>query len=413
MNVNVEIVGQSTAHAYLTWTSYQGRLTPQNFAGSTIGVQLRSGGSGAGKVVFSKTPNGRFTTSLSVSVADGTVSKFFVAGHFPNASSSDGDVSIECSNSATGAFLGKRSATVRIRRNANTLSTTERDKFVSAMAQLNNQGLGLFQAFRETHTAIADPEAHHNYGFLPWHRCYLLDLERALQAIDPFVTLPYWRFDQLAPNLFSPSFLGVPFAPSNPLSNWATDGTIPLVNRTPLFNTATQPASGVPGFPVINETTTIGLGTQFLAFRTMEGSPHGAAHVSFNGFIDNPATAPKDPLFFLLHCNVDRLWAKWQWLNKRFDKSQSASFPAQGAAGTVGARRVGHNLLDTMWPWNGVITSPRPGSAPRTPFPASSLFTSPSAKPTVGQMIDFQGNVTPSDRLGFDYDDVPFDPTVV
>ena len=45
--------------------------------------------------------------------------------------------------------------------------------------------------------------------FLPWHRAYLLDLERELQAIDPSVALPYWRFDQPAPNLFTPEFLGV------------------------------------------------------------------------------------------------------------------------------------------------------------------------------------------------------------
>jgi len=25
-----------------------------------------------------------------------------------------------------------------------------------------------------------------------------------------------------------------------------------------------------------------------------------------------PGTSPNDPLFFLNHCNVDRLWANWQ-----------------------------------------------------------------------------------------------------
>jgi hypothetical protein len=28
---------------------------------------------------------------------------------------------------------------------------------------------------------------------------------------------------------------------------------------------------------------------------------------------------PKDPLFFMLHSNVDRLWALWQWINRRTD----------------------------------------------------------------------------------------------
>jgi hypothetical protein len=55
-----------------------------------------------------------------------------------------------------------------------------------------------------------------------------------------------------------------------------------------------------------------GIGTQFARFRRMEGAPHGFAHTSFDGPVNNPPTAPKDPLFFLLHVNVDRLWAFWE-----------------------------------------------------------------------------------------------------
>ena len=40
---------------------------------------------------------------------------------------------------------------------------------------------------------------------------------------------------------------------------------------------------------------------------------------------------------------------------------------------------------------------------------APSLLTSaPGLKPTVGAMIDYQGVLTPSTRIGADYDDVPF-----
>jgi tyrosinase len=46
------------------------------------------------------------------------------------------------------------------------------------------------------HTAQSIAQAHGDRGFLPWHRAYLLDLERELQGIDPQVTLPYWRFDR-------------------------------------------------------------------------------------------------------------------------------------------------------------------------------------------------------------------------
>ena len=166
-------------------------------------------------------------------------------------------------------------------------------------------------------------------GFLPWHRAYLLDLERELQAIDPSVALPYWRFDQPAPNLFTPDFFGtsnavgtVQFSNSNPLQFWTTDG-VQGINRAPRnnWNPATQPGPGI-----ITEAQTLALGTQYPAFRTMEGNPHGTAHTRFGGSIRQIGTAAKDPLFFLLHCNVDRLWAKWQRQNGRFNPAQAASY---------------------------------------------------------------------------------------
>jgi len=147
----------------------------------------------------------------------------------------------------------------------------------------------------------------------------------------------------------------------------------------------------------------------FEAFRQMEGSPHGPAHTSFGGSIWDIPTAAKDPLFFMLHANVDRLWAKWQWLQRRFDVKSTKTFSAQGKAGDPGARRVGHNLDDTMWPWNQVTTAPRPPVAPGGTLAPSPLTSAPGLSPTVGALIDYQGILTPPSRLGFDYDDVPFE----
>ena len=124
----------------------------------------------------------------------------------------------------------------------------ERDRFVSAFAQLNNQGAGRFADFRDMHTAVSSPQAHGAPGFLPWHRAYLLDLERELQAIDPSVSLPYWRFDQPAPNIFTREFFGVSdpigtvqFSATNPLQFWRTDG-VQGINRRPFFNTGCSAA---------------------------------------------------------------------------------------------------------------------------------------------------------------------------
>jgi tyrosinase len=160
---------------------------------------------------------------------------------------------------------------------------------------------------------------------------------------------------------------------------------------------------------VSNEAATLALGNEYSSFSGMEGDPHGFAHTSFTGFISDIPTAAKDPLFFLLHANVDRLWAKWQWFNRRFDITSNDTYNFLGSAGSPGSTRIGHNLNDTMWPWNQITGSPRPPAAPGGNFPNSLVVSVPGLTPAVRDMIDYQGVLKPASRLGFDYDDVPFE----
>jgi len=347
-----------------------------------------------------KSTTGAFSPSVTLQVpTNGSSVAFFVAGKFGKASVSSGDVKLEAKVGT--AIVGSVPLMVRIRKNATKLTTAERDRFIAAFAQLNNQGLGRFQDFRDMHRTQASlNQAHGAAGFLAWHRAYLLDLERELQAIDSAVALHYWRFDQAAPSLFSLDFLGtsdqvgtVSFSPSNPLRFWVIDG-IPGINRRPLFN-PTQAPGGLR-----TEAQTLAIGSTYSQFRTMEGDPHGLAHTSFGGSIQTPSTAPKDPLFFLLHCNVDRLWAKWQRQNRRFDPAVAASY--QG-----GVNPLGHNLNDSMWPWNGATTPPRPPIAPGGTLAPSPCTAAPGPQPLVRSCLDFQGSVAAAARMGFDYDDTP------
>jgi tyrosinase len=50
-------------------------------------------------------------------------------------------------------------------------------------------------------------------------------------------------------------------------------------------------------------------------------------------------TAVNDPVFYLNHCNVDRLWAMWQ------DYGNQQSYPISGLS-------FGNNLNDPLWPWD-------------------------------------------------------------
>jgi tyrosinase len=76
----------------------------------------------------------------------------------------------------------------------------------------------------------------------------------------------------------------------------------------------------------------------------VETQPHGTVHVDVGGF--NPAglmsrfhTAPLDPIFWLHHCNIDRLWEVWRNLDRTELPSVTPWLDFRFAFGTDTARR--------------------------------------------------------------------------
>jgi len=150
----------------------------------------------------------------------------------------------------------------------------------------------------------------------------------------------------------------------------------------------------------------------------MEGDPHGSAHADGggSGWLSGLNTAVMDPIFFLLHSNVDRLWAKWQFMETRYDPTQSASYEPQGTHPGSGSPRIGAYAEDEMWPWNGVTgtssRSTRPQYAPGGNFPQTvGQVLAPPPKPTPANLVAYESGAGPKTYgLGFGYDDVPFKP---
>jgi tyrosinase len=406
---------------YITYapSPCQIRQTPAA-AALTVTLSSRAASAGGGEAVFyaDRTVGAEPTPTLTLTLpADGAPVRFALGGRPGTPSVDDLDCLLVVSSASENLTVPLM---VRVRKNANTLKAGERDRFLLALAKLNSIAQAPapsgYQTLRNMHVTAANGEEHSGPQFLPWHRTYLLDLERQLQAIDPSVSMHYWRFDLPAPNVFTRVFMGetkrspttasfVVLDPGNPLVGWVTD-SVPGILRSATFNTLTQAAPGQPGFELLNQAETLALGTAYPDFREMEDTPHGAAHVSFNGWLSAIPTAPKDPLFFMLHANVDRLWALWQWLNKRTEADDPATY--------TGQNRDGRRVDDTMWPWNRVITPPRPNFAPGNGLPGSPLTPKPGVQPTVRSTIDYHGSRVgmPADWLGFSYDDVPFEFTV-
>lgn len=407
MRIEIEVEGtHASGDVLLGWVPRRVAVSLSERPATTpVVLEATSTGAG-GALSFAQDLQTAPQASLRLEVPQGVNrASFLVAGRFPQASAARNDA--EMTLVATAGASSARTLvpmTVLVRKNANGLTVAERDRFLVAYARLNNQGRGLYQTFRDMHTRQASSNLHGGNHFLPWHRAFVLDLERELQAIDPLVALPYWRFDQPASRVLSRDFMGatrltsdIDLSPSNPLQTWITDGE-------PGFDRRLRRPEEFP--PILDQDQTLARGREFSQFTVLEGNPHGAAHVSFEGPISSVPTAAKDPLFFLLHCNVDRLWANWQYFNARHDPASRLAYPDQGRSSSPD--RIARRVLDTMWPWDNQTGGERPPSAPGGPMQGSSSAVAPGPTPTIGSMIDYQGRTGPDQDLGYDYDDVPY-----
>ncbi|KAJ2988179.1 hypothetical protein HDV02_005698 [Globomyces sp. JEL0801] len=65
--------------------------------------------------------------------------------------------------------------------------------------------------------------------------------------------------------------------------------------------------------------------------RNLEGMPHNSVHNAIGGEMRGTSTSVNDPVFFLHHRNVDRLWYVWQTQNKDL----ANTFGGRGAVSTA------------------------------------------------------------------------------
>lgn len=140
---------------------------------------------------------------------------------------------------------------------------------------------------------------HGTTHFLSWHRVYLYCFEKLIQLYskNPEFALPYWNWekDSRFPELFVPEFS----APGIRNQLWSPGryGQRPVVPETSV------------GLERINRTVSLPTFEQFSL--DLEGSPHGSVHI-YSGGEMGAFMSPLDPIFWLHHCNIDRIWEIWR-----------------------------------------------------------------------------------------------------
>lgn len=169
---------------------------------------------------------------------------------------------------------------------------------------------------------------HGSWYFLSWHRMYLYHFETIVAAevkkIDPSFdwALPYWNYsDDRDPNarLLPPAFRSARKADGTP-------NALFVANRTPAANAGRQFADdadvALTGPLRERDFVSLSFGTGFGGPQTsfmhggsligsVERAPHGSMHMAVAGFMSAFNTAALDPIFWLHHSNIDRLWQVW------------------------------------------------------------------------------------------------------
>lgn len=227
-----------------------------------------------------------------------------------------------------GAVLGNlphpaMAGAVVTRKNQATMPQTEKDAFKAAVEKM--VGDGQYESLVLAHLNGMAHRMHSSQGFagmlrfLPWHRQYLIAFERDLQAADLALRgdqveplgIPYWRWidpfpqwlDGWLPMTPVPQF-GIP-TPDRDIGGM---GTKP--NSTDVEQILTDFANhSVPPIPQMNDYIRFSLG--------LEGNvpglrAHNHVHNWVGGIMRNPMASPTDPVFWMHHAEVDRLWAIWQ-----------------------------------------------------------------------------------------------------
>jgi len=151
--------------------------------------------------------------------------------------------------------------------------------------------------------------------FLPWHRAYLYGFEMALRDIDPDVTLPFWDWthDPGIPPAFDAAKL--PDGNANPLYSARIDVDKSRADppRHGVTSRDPDPTQPLPSKDEIDKVLGVNGWSRFTS--DMEGQLHDRVHGWVGGDMGQVDWAAYDPIFWVHHCQVDRLW--WVWQTRR------------------------------------------------------------------------------------------------
>jgi tyrosinase len=200
---------------------------------------------------------------------------------------------------------------------------------------------------------------HGSWYFVPWHRGYLLAFEANIRAEVVKLggpsdwALPYWNYFKDGQANLPPAFASADWPDgtgNNPLFvpqryGPNNDGNVFIPLDQVNLDAMSDPdftgvaSGGDPGFGGVDTGFSHGGQTH----SALESQPHDMVHVlvgggdpnnpQLPGLMSDPDTAGLDPIFYLHHANIDRLWQVWR-LNSTTDVDPTEDNWLKGPANT-------------------------------------------------------------------------------
>ncbi|MGH7752830.1 MAG: tyrosinase family protein, partial [Gemmatimonadales bacterium] len=370
-----------------------------------------------------------------------------LAGCPPGDDGEDGDTT---TTAVTDGTTAPPSTAVNLRREINTFSATEVDAYRQGVAlmqsrqpddptswiyQANMHGFPTSSSICAVTPGPPQPAwrtcQHGSFFFLAWHRMYLYYMERILRAAvreavghpNYEFALPYWDYENPA-NHDLPEPFRNPADNTNPLfvaqrATNCNDGSECVSAATADDSDAMSliPFCSCPGGgscagcqPVISSDESFG--GQFTAAPVHNGSgpgelefqPHGVVHNAVgggSGWMSFFSCAARDPIFWLHHANIDRLWQVWlnqeggranplgsdEWKNQTFiffdENKQSVTMSGCQILNTISQLDYQYDGLEVK---NVTLCDqpPRVAEPAPPPRPAKTLVTGRTARVQLG-----------------------------
>ncbi|MEM9291969.1 MAG: tyrosinase family protein [Acidobacteriota bacterium] len=164
---------------------------------------------------------------------------------------------------------------------------------------------------------------HRSFYFLSWHRIYLYYFERILRDAsgDDSLALPFWDYERGNASRALPLPLRQPASADNPLFETQRRQGInagALIPESWIDSSETLLKPDFTAFPPGDSSRDF-FGGAFMAqpahfgigSGALELQPHNNVHNAVGGLMSDPDTAARDIVFWLHHCNIDRLWEAW------------------------------------------------------------------------------------------------------